>query len=188
MKKKPYVICVGGGTCSGKSTLTAALCEKLSDLSVRLVNMDTYFIRPPKMTTAPITGKEYPEFNHPDALDKNRMFADFGAAAEDETLDVLMIEGLFALWMPELYEKADLRVFVDLKSDERLVRRIKRHLERGDTYDEITSRYLDTVRYRHEEFVEPTRWRADLVVNGTLAGKETDILETYIRAKIGEKA
>ena len=74
--------------------------------------------------------------------------------------------------------------FVDLKSDERLVRRIRRHLERGDTFDEITDRYIDTVRFRHDELVEPTRWRADLLFNGTLYGKELDIAETYIRANI----
>ena len=95
-----------------------------------------------------------------------------------------MIEGLFALYLPEVLEHLDLKIFVDLKSDERLVRRIRRHLERGDTFDEITDRYIDTVRFRHDELVEPTRWRADLVLNGTLAGQEIAVAETYIRAKM----
>ena len=182
--KKPYVIGIGGGTCSGKSTLTGKLSERFADKKLKIFNMDSYFIRPASTTIAPITGKPYPEFNHPDALDKERMFADFRAAAQSDEYDVVIIEGLFGLYYPEILEKLDLKLFVDLKSDERLVRRIKRHMERGDTYEEITSRYLDTVRFRHDEFVEPTRWRADAVLNGMLAGQEVDILETYIRSKI----
>lgn len=181
---KPFVIAIGGGTCSGKSTLTGILEEKLSDLTPVVFHMDKYFKRPAPTTVAPITGIVYPEMNHPDSMDVPRMTADFLAAIADEANKVVIIEGLFALYLPDLYTKADLKLFVDLKSDERLVRRIRRHLQKGDTFDEITSRYIDTVRFRHDELVEPTRWRADMVVNGMLAGKETEILEGYIRSKI----
>ena len=110
------------------------------------------------------------------------MFADFRAAVSNPENRLVIIEGLFALYLPELLEHYDLKIFVDLKSDARLVRRIRRHLERGDTFDEITDRYIDTVRFRHDELVEPTRWRADLVLNGTFYGKEVDVAETVIRA------
>lgn len=181
-QSKPYVVGIGGGTCSGKSTLTAHLKERFSDAAPVIFNMDAYFIKPFKTTIAPITGKPYPEVNHPSALDLDRMFADFRAAVSDPQNRLVIIEGLFALYLPELLEHYDLKIFVDLKSDARLVRRIRRHLERGDTFDEITDRYIDTVRFRHDELVEPTRWRADMVLNGTLAGKEIDIAETCIRA------
>ena len=109
---------------------------------------------------------------------------DFRAAAGNGEHTLVIIEGLFALYLPEILEHLDLKVFVDLKSDARLVRRIRRHLEWGDTFDEITDRYIDTVRFRHDEFVEPSRWRADMVVNGTLEGQEIAILSTYIESKI----
>lgn len=182
MTKKPYLVCIGGGTCSGKSTLATYLEQRLTDKKTVVFHMDSYFIKPFDTVIAPITGKPYPEVNHPSAVDLARLFADVNAALADAENDLILVEGLFALQQPDLYEKADLKIFVDLKSDERLVRRIRRHIERGDTFDEITDRYIDTVRFRHDEFVEPTRWRADMVLNGTFYGKEVDIAETVIRA------
>ncbi len=182
--KRPYLVGIGGGTCSGKSTLTQQLKDRFFDIQTVCIHMDAYYIKPFQTTIAPITRKPYPEVNHPDALALNRMYADFQTASENPENHLVIIEGLFALYLPEIYHHLDLKVFVDLKSDERLVRRIRRHLQRGDTFDEITDRYLDTVRYRHDEFVEPSRWRADIVCNGTLCGKEADILETYIRQNL----
>lgn len=181
-ERKPYVVGIGGGTCSGKSTLTGYLRERFADETPVIFNMDAYFIKPFQTTIAPITGKPYPEVNHPSALNLDRLFADFRAAVSNPDNRLVIVEGLFALYLPELLEHYDLKIFVDLKSDARLVRRIRRHLERGDTFDEITDRYIDTVRFRHDELVEPTRWRADLVLNGTFYGKEVDIAETVIRA------
>lgn len=179
--KKPYVVCIGGGTCSGKSTLATYLEERFADCKTVIFHMDSYFIKPFNTVIAPITGKPYPEVNHPSAVDLDHLFADFHAAIDNPDNGLVIVEGLFALQQPELYENCDLKIFVDLKSDERLVRRIRRHLQRGDTFDEITDRYIDTVRFRHDEFVEPTRWRADMVLNGTFYGKEVDIAETVIR-------
>ena len=180
-EKKPYVVGIGGGTCSGKSTLTDLLCERFAAENPVIFHMDAYFIKPFQTTIAPITGKPYPEVNHPSAIDLDRMFADFRAAVANPENKLIIMEGLFALYLPELLEHYDLKIFVDMESDARLVRRIRRHLQRGDTFDEITDRYIDTVRFRHDELVEPTRWRADLVLNGTFYGKEVDVAETVIR-------
>jgi uridine kinase len=61
----------------------------------------------------------------------------------------------------------DLRIFLDAQSDERIVRRLKRNLAVGGDFDQIAAFFLDTVRYRHQEFVEPSRWHADIVLNGS---------------------
>jgi uridine kinase len=146
--------------------------------------MDRYFKRPGITTIAPITGIEYAEHNHPDALNLDQLYADFEAAVADETNDLVMIEGLFALHLARIREKLDLKVFIDLKSDERLYRRIKRWLEREDI-DKISHRYLDTVRFRHDELIEPTRWHADMVINGTLdANKGTEMLLKWIENQL----
>ncbi|MBQ8576854.1 MAG: uridine kinase [Clostridia bacterium] len=184
MSHKPYLVGIAGGTCSGKSTLTTKLEELFSDVSPVVIHMDSYYIRPLKNTIAPITGKEYCEMNHPDALDIPKIIEDFNSAADDPDNRLVIVEGLFALYVPEIVKRLDLKVFVDLKSDERLVRRIKRHMNWGDTFEAVTDRYLDTVRFRHDELIEPTRWRADVVFNGMLAGKETEILSTYIRSNL----
>ena len=185
MSKKPCIIGISGGTCSGKSTLSDSL-KKILDkkYTVSLLNMDNYYQWSLLKTIAPITRVEYPEHNHPDAVDKDKLYKDFEAAISDKTNDIVLIEGVFSLYFDELREKLDLKVFVDLKSDERMYRRIKRMYE---SLDDTAHRYLDTVRYRHDEFVEPTRWHADIVINGTLdANLGANIIITYIEAQINQ--
>lgn len=180
----PYVVGITGGTCSGKSTATDRLAERLGDLKTEVIHMDSYFHRPSPETIAPITRKTYVEHNHPDSFELDRFYADVDAACASDA-DVVIIEGLFILYLDRIREKLNLKVFVDLKSDERIVRRIKRFMQWGQTMEEITDRYLDTVRFRHDELIEPTRWHADLVLNGTLdTNKGVDVLETVVRAKV----
>ena len=144
--------------------------------------MDNYYQFSAMKTIAPITRIEYPEHNHPDAVDKDRLYKDFGAIISDEVNDIVLIEGVFSLYFDPIIEKLDLKVFVDLKSDERLYRRIKRRFE---SLDDTALRYLDTVRYRHDEFVEPTRWYADIVINGTLdTNLGMNITASYIEAQL----
>lgn len=174
-----FVIGIAGGTCSGKSTLSEKLALYYGD-SCRIIHMDSYFRRPFINTIAPITGIEYVEHNHPDALLLDDLYRDFNDAIENGEQKVLIIEGLFALYLPEIRNRLDLKIFVDLDSDERLVRRIKRFSEKGQSFDEITSRYIDTVRFRHNELIEPTRWHADMVVNGIFGEKTVRIITTYV--------
>ena len=183
MSNRPYIVGISGGTCSGKSTLADRLKKMLGEkYTVSLLNMDNYYQWSAMKTIAPITRIEYSEHNHPDAVDKDRLYRDLGAAISDKVNDIVLIEGIFALFFDQLREKLDLKVFVDLKSDERIYRRIKR---KHESLDDAAHRYLDTVRYRHDEFVEPTRWHADVVVNGTLdANLGTNIIASYIEAQI----
>jgi uridine kinase len=95
--------------------------------------------------------------------------------------DVVIVEGLLTLWDDNICELLDLKLFVDCKSDERIVRRIKRNIQWGQTFDQITEVYLDMVRFRHEEYVEPSKWRADIIINGS---KFSDITIAIIREHI----
>ena len=187
MKRKPFVVAVAGGTCSGKSTLTERLKEYFSPrCCLKALHMDGYFKENPPTTVAPITRKVYVEHNHPDTLELDRFFADFQeAAAPDAPWDLVLVEGLFALYLDPVRERADLKVFVDLESDARLARRIVKYMGWGDTYQEVTDRYLDTVRFRHKELIEPTRWHADVVVNGTLDdNRAVQVIEAYLRSQL----
>lgn len=190
MSSQPLIIGIAGGTCSGKSTLVASLSQRLgSDFRVSSVMMDKYWLSPGPTVIAPITRVEYMERNHPDALDQERLFSEFDRCRESGECDILFIEGLFALRLERVRETLDLKVFVDLQSDERLYRRIKRWMSYGEPMDQIVSRYLDTVRFRHDELVEPTRWHADIVINGTLdLHKGADVLEIYIRRAMAGRA
>lgn len=180
---KPYVVAIAGGTCSGKSTLTDRL-EGIFKEKCKVVafHMDKYFKKEPPTTIAPITRKEYVEHNSPDTLELPRMFEDFARVTGDGSdARLVLVEGLFALYLDEIRDRADLKIFVDLPSDERLTRRIVRFMAWGQTFEEVTERYLDTVRFRHNELIEPTRWHADLVLNGTLdRGQGVDVAACFI--------
>ena len=178
-----FVIGIAGGTCSGKSTLTGKLSEYYGE-NCRVIHMDSYFRKPSITTIAPITGIEYVEHNHPDALYLDKLYADFNDAIENGSEKILVIEGLFALHLAEIRNRLDLKIFVDLASDERLVRRIRRFTSFGQTFDEVTARYIDTVRFRHDELIEPSRWHADMVVNGNAGQTSVDMITAYVDAKI----
>lgn len=180
---KPFFVAIAGGTCSGKTTLAENLRQKLEEkYLVTVINMDHYFKNPTPTVIAPITGIEYPEHNHPDSLKLDEMMVDLDAALAGES-DVVIIEGLFALYLDWIRTRADVKVFVDLESDARLARRIVKFMKRDQSYDNIVNRYLDTVRFRHNELIEPTRWHADMVINGTPT-KGADILKCYIESNI----
>lgn len=190
MERKPYVVAVAGGTCSGKSTLA----DRLGDLfagsrRVKVLHMDSYFKKEPPNTVAPITRKVYVEHNSPDTLELPRLYADFEqAAALGSENELVIIEGLFALYLDPIRERADLKIFVDLESDERMARRIVKHMAFGQTYEQVTERYLDTVRFRHKELIEPTRWHADVVLNGTLDRHEgTGVVACYLESRLKER-
>ena len=181
----PFVVGIAGGTCSGKSTLADRLERRLGEhYRVSVLHMDHYYKNPGFTTVAPVTRVEYPEHNHPDALDTDALFRDFKAMLNAKSVDIILIEGLFALLFDAVRQRLDLKVFVDLPSDERLYRRIKRWSNQSGM-DEVASRYLDTVRYRHDELVEPTRWHANLILNG---GSDSDssvgILVDLITARL----
>lgn len=187
MMKKPFLIGIAGGTASGKSTLSQQLEKLLADLDLQVFHMDSYFkpadVRP--KAAAPITGKVYLDDNCPETIFHEKLREDLAQAVR-EGHDVILIEGLYALWYDWLYEQLDLKLFIDCQADERIVRRLKRNMsQRGLSFDEIAEVYLDMVRYRHEQYIEPTKWRADLILNGSnpspLAEK---MLVSFIRANI----
>lgn len=184
--KKPYVVAIAGGTCGGKSTLTDRLNAALSELcNVKTIHMDRYFIENPAKTIAPITRKEYVEHNHPDMLELDRMYADFNAAINNEAFAIVIMEGLFALYLDRIREAADFKIFVDLDSDARLARRIQKHMDWGQSYEQVTARYLETVKFRHNELIEPTRWHADMVINGTLdTNRGTEAVLAFLQTKL----
>lgn len=172
--KKTFVVGIAGGSASGKSTFSDALEKMLSGLKVKAIHMDSYFkpeqVRP--FSEAPITGVKYIDDNHPLTMDLPMLFIDLTEAIESNLHDVIIVEGLLTLWDKDIYNKLNLKLFVDCKPDERIVRRLKRNMKWGLTFDEISNVYLDLVRYRHDEYVEPSKWRADFILNGSVQSEK----------------
>ncbi|SHO50285.1 uridine kinase family protein [Anaerocolumna xylanovorans] len=167
--KKTYVVGIAGGSASGKSTFCSQLEKKLEGSLIRVFHMDDYFKEPENrpVSEAPVTGILYLDDNHPDTMDLLRMQEDVEAAITEEKYQVVLVEGLLTLWKKELYKLLNLKLFVDCQADERIVRRLRRNMSWGLNFEEVSKVYLDLVRYRHEEYVEPSKWKADLILNGS---------------------
>ncbi len=173
--EKPYTIVIAGGSAGGKSTIAHELKKQLSPLNTTVIAMDSYY-KPehelPLVTTP--NGKTYRDYNCPESFDLGRIKEAIGKTKS--TADVVIVEGLLTLWDEDIYKQADLRVYVDCPADVRIVRRICRNLTWGLSVEDITDVYLDLVRYRHEEYVEPTKSNADMVVD-SLNGLEDAVDE-----------
>lgn len=179
-----YVIGIAGGTAGGKSTFCEQLgklleCQGLNTVEIHL---DDYFKpeseRP--VSAAPVSGKEYIDDNHPDTMDLKRVYSDIRSYMNSGKYDVIIAEGLLTLWDKNIYELLDLKLYVDCPADERIIRRLKRNMSWGMNFEEISEVYLDLVRYRHNEYVEPTKWKADFIINGTTAADKAVIRIGYI--------
>lgn len=178
------IVGIAGGTASGKSTLSRRLTL---ELGAAVVSHDSYY----KTLPDAYRGERIAEYNfdHPDALDTKRLLEDLetlagGSTAHvpvydfarcrrlDETervvpTEVLLVEGILVLAIPELRERFDIAVFVDCPADIRLARRLRRDcVERGDDAESLVTQYLATVRPMHELLVQPSAEHADLRVDG----------------------
>ncbi len=184
---KKFVIGIAGGSASGKSTFSDNLEKALEPIPVKVFHMDSYFKRSEDRprATAPISGKIYMDDNHPTTIDLPKLEKDVKDYIENGDAQVVIIEGLLTLWYEEILKYLDLKLFVDCKADERIVRRIKRNMEWGLTYDQISNVYLDLVRFRHDEYVEPTKWRADFILNGSNPSDITlKMIVSYVKSII----
>jgi len=180
------VVGIAGGTAGGKSTFCEKLKKALDGYRVQMLHMDFYFKDVKDMPCVPshINGRHYTDYNCPDTVDWDRYHADLQAAIESDA-QVVIAEGLLVLWDRETADKLDMKIFVDCRADERIVRRIRRNQQWGLTFDEITDVYLNMVRFRHDQYVEPAKWTADVIVNG--AGDTDMVCEmcaSHIRSKL----
>ena len=182
---KIFVAGIAGGSASGKSTLCDKLEKELSAYKLAVIHMDNYFKSGRTPKKAFITGCEYLDDNHPEAMDLPELAKDMLDIINKNEHDILIVEGLMTLWDDAICGLLDLKIFVECKADERIVRRLKRNMNFGLSFDEIADVYIDMVRYRHEEYVEPSKWRADIITNGSNPTDiSLEILSVYIKNKL----
>lgn len=178
MSAKPFVVVLGGGTASGKTTLARMVVERTGALHLC---HDRYYVNVPDPGNF--------NYDHPDALDTTRLVEDLGRLRSGEPADLpvyefkthrrapeserveprplILVEGILSLCDGRLRALADLSVYVDAADDLRLARRVMRDVvERGRSADGVIRQYLATVRPMHLAFVGPSREHADMIVSG----------------------
>ena len=184
MRDRPFILAIAGGTGSGKTTVARRLADALDPSHFALVKLDSYYRDRTDLTLAERAEINY---DHPDAFDWQLLrdhlrslldgrpvdipvydFADFNRSTEvtrTEPAQVVCVEGILVLYEAELRSLFDLRVYVDTDADVRLIRRLRRDVaERGRTPESVIDQYLSTVRPSHEQFVEPSKRFAHVII------------------------
>lgn len=178
------IIGIAGGTGSGKTTVVRKIVEALPPHYVAVLPLDSYYNDTSHMTEEE---RHAINFDHPDAFDwklLGKQVNDLrnGKAIEQPTYSylkcnrlpetvhvepkpVIIIEGIMTLLNKKLRELMDLKIYVDTDDDERLIRNIRRDIvERGRTVEMVVDRYLEVLNPMHEQFIEPTKRFADIII------------------------
>lgn len=201
------VIGIAGGTGSGKSTMINNIKKQFSD-EITMLSHDFYYKAHDDMSYEERCGLNY---DHPDAFDTDLMIEHIRQLKEwkeierpvydftihnrvEETVrvkpaKVVVVEGILIFENQELLDLFDIKVFVDTDADVRIIRRILRDVqERGRTLESVVTQYLTTVKLMHEQFVEPSKKNADIIVpEGGFNVVALDMLNHRIHALLHEE-
>ena len=202
------VIGIAGGTGSGKSTLIQRINEEFAD-KITMLSHDFYYKAHDEMTYEERCQLNY---DHPNSIETDLMIEHVKALKEwkkierpvydftvhnrkpDETVTVMpskvvVVEGILIFENKELLDLFDIKVYVDTDADVRILRRILRDVQdRGRTLDSVVNQYLTTVKPMHEQFVEPSKKYADIIIpEGGFNTVALEMLNQRIYALLSEK-
>lgn len=181
---KPVIIGIAGGTGSGKTSIARAIYDRVGKDRIEWISHDSYYRNFEGLTPEE---RHHINFDHPDSLETELLARHLdalakGAAVEVPTYDfatharrsetqrveprrVIIVEGILVLAEPELRKRIDIKLFVDTPPDIRFMRRLVRDIKsRGRSVESVIEQYVTTVRPMHEEFVEPSKRHADLII------------------------
>jgi uridine kinase len=199
------IIGIAGGTGSGKTTVVHQIMNELPSTEVGVISQDSYY-----KETSNLTYEERTKinFDHPRAIDFDLLIShlkDLKAGniinqpiysfvthnRTDDTISthprkVMIVEGILIFTNPEIRDLFDIKIFVHADSDERLIRRLKRDIaERGRDMEEVLTRYQTTLKPMHEQFIEPTKAFADIIIpNDKYNTVAIDVVRAVINQRI----
>ena len=206
MSDKICIVGIAGGIASGKTTIVRKIKESFGD-DIVVINHDSYYKAHNDLSYEDRSKLNY---DHPDAFDTDMMIEHIKMLKDNKEVDipvydfsihnradatvhvmpkkVIIVEGILVLENRELRDLMDIKVYVDTDADERLMRRITRDMaERARSIESILSQYRDTVKPMHEQFIEPNKKYADIII--PRGGENTTgiaILQQHLKMRMGE--
>ncbi|MBV7267859.1 uridine kinase [Winogradskyella luteola] len=199
------IIGIAGGTGCGKTTVVNTILNELPEGEVGIISQDSYY-----KDTSHLSYDERVKinFDHPRSIDFELLEKHLKELKKGNSIDqpiysfvkhnrtgdtistkprkVMIVEGILILTNPEIRELFDIKIFVHADSDERLIRRLKRDIsERGRDIDEVLTRYQNTLKPMHHQFIEPMKEYADIIIpNNKYNTVAVDIVKTIINERL----
>jgi len=198
------IIGIAGGTGSGKTTVVHQIMNELPETEVGIISQDSYYKENSNLS---FDERALINFDHPRAIDFDLLVNHLKELKAGNNIDqpvysfvthnrtdytiythprkVMIVEGILILAHPELRDLFDVKIFVHADSDERLIRRLKRDIaERGRDIDEVLNRYQNTLKPMHQQFIEPTKAFADIIIPND---KYNTVAIDVVRAVINQR-
>ena len=207
--RKPVVIGVTGGSGSGKTSVTKSIYETLKAHSILVLEQDYYY---KDQSDLPFEERLKTNYDHPLAFDNDLLIEHIEQLLRYETIqkpvydysihtrsdkvipvepqDVIILEGILVLEDERLRNLMDIKLYVDTDPDLRIIRRLTRDIrERGRTFDSVIDQYLNVVRPMHNQFIEPTKRYADIIIpEGGHNHVAVDLMVTKIQTILEQKS
>ncbi|MFR7590620.1 MAG: uridine kinase [Longibaculum sp.] len=206
MNQQAVIIGIAGGSASGKTSIAIQLYDYFKGYhKVKIIKQDDYY---KDQSQLPFEERVKTNYDHPLAFDTDLLVEDLKKLKNKETIqkptydytlhtrsqivetvearDVILLEGIFVLAEARVRDLCDILVYVDTDSDIRFIRRLKRDIEeRGRSLDSVCNQYLNTVRPMHEQFIEPSKKYAHIIIPRGGSNKvAVDLLITKIKSII----
>jgi len=202
--KKAILIGVAGGTGSGKTSMAKNIVHDFDPRDVVIIEQDSYYH---DLSDIPLEVRGHHNFDHPDAYDFTQLRANMRALLSGQEVKIpiydykthtrsktdfqivtgqkiIVLEGIMVLYDPDLRDLMDIKVYIETAADIRFIRRLKRDIhQRGRTVDSVIDQYMATVRPMHEQFIEPTKQHADIIIpEGGYNTVAIDLFKTKVRS------
>jgi len=199
------IIGIAGGTGSGKTTVVNQIVKEFANDDVGIISQDSYYKDNKHLS---LEERAKINFDHPRAIDFDLLYEHLTRLKKGETIEqpvysfvqhtrtgdailthphkVMIVEGILIFNDKRLRDLFDVKIYVHADSDERLIRRVRRDInERGRTVNEVLGRYQSTLKPMHEQFIEPTKAYADLIIPNDRRNKVAiDVIISLIKNNI----
>ncbi|MBK5239918.1 uridine kinase [Clostridium sp.] len=181
---RPILIGIAGGTGSGKSTIAREIYKHFDSTCIAMIEQDSYY---KDQSNLSFEERVKTNYDHPDAFDTTLLVSQLNLLLEGQTVEkpiydfeihnriqetqivqsreIIIVEGILILQEKILRDMLDIKIYVDTDADVRFIRRLVRDInERGRTTESVINQYLKVVKPMHEQFTEPTKRHADIII------------------------